>query len=265
MKPRDLHEAEIALLDAVLALFEAPEDVDEAVHSTRKGVKRLRAHLRLTKDAIDPAVYRAEDDGLRSIGRILAPARDAFVLGQTLESLESTGGWGPAAAAIGENHEAVIDELRAGTVDEVSRRFTAVRARWPEHEGLEQTVLIDGLTRTYRRGRAELAVAASDRHAMAFHAWRRRVKYLRYQLEALDAHAGVVATLTELGVTLGFEHDHTVFIDFCDDRIDLLPDRRDRYVLIDRAEQRRDELRATALATKAYAQEPDAFVSSVLG
>ncbi len=98
----------------------------------------------------------------------------------------------------------------------------------------------------------------------AFHQWRKRVKYLRYQLEAIGTAEVTVTTLLELGETLGFEHDHTVFIDFCDEHIDMCPDRRDRFVLIDRAERRRDQLRSSALSTVVYARDPDEFVALVL-
>jgi CHAD domain-containing protein len=101
--------------------------------------------------------------------------------------------------------------------------------------------------------------------AGAFHQWRKRVKYLRYQLEAIGIAEDVVAAWVELGETLGLEHDHTVFIDFCDDHIDLCPDRRDRYVLIDRAEKRRDELRASALGTDVYIRDPEAFAAAAVG
>ena len=260
----DLRAAEIDRLDHLLADLRNPSDIDAAVHETRKGVKRLRAHLRLTRSAIDPAVYRGEDDDLRSIGLILAPARDAFVLGLTLEGLESSEGWGPAGDFIRANHRVAVDELLAGPVAEVLRRLAAVRQRWPRVGDVEAAVITDGLARSYRRGRIGLDAAAAGEHARDFHRWRKWVKYLRYQLEAIGGDPAVVTSLTELGERLGLEHDHTVFIEFCDDEINLLPDRRARYVLIDRAETRRAGLRAASLATTAFLEDPEIFVSMVL-
>ena len=260
-----LHQAEIARLDQLITALDLPEDIDDSVHTTRKGVKRLRAHLRLIRDSIDEDLYRSEDADLRQIGLLLAQPRDAFVLTQTLEQLESSAGWGPAAAFIATHHRAAIGELLAGPIEEVRRSLVAARRRWPDHPGLTPGALAAGVARTYARGRAEIEAAGATGHAAAFHAWRKRVKYLRYQLEALGWDETVVASLTELGDCLGLEHDHTVFIDFCDDNIDMLPDRRDRYVLIDRAERRRDELRALALATDAYDRQTDAFIDAVVG
>ena len=260
-----LHQAEIALLDQLIAAVDLAEDIDDSVHTTRKGVKRLRAHLRLIRDSIDEDVYRSEDADLRQMGLLLAQARDAFVLTQTLESLESSAGWGPAAAFIAGHHQAAVGELLSGPIEEVRRRLVAARRRWPDHGGLTARAIAAGVARTYTKGRAEIEAAAATGHATAFHGWRKRVKYLRYQLEALGSDEAVVATLTELGDRLGLEHDHTVFIDFCDDNIDMLPDRRDRYVLIDRAERRRDELRSLVLATDAYDRHTDAFIDAVVG
>ena len=265
MNAGSLRDSEIERIDRLLAGLEDPTDIDVTVHETRKGMKRLRAHLRLIADAIDPAVYRSEDAELRAIGRLLAPARDSFVLGQTLESLETSEGWEPAAEIIARNHRAAVDELMRGPIKEVRHRLAEARERWPAHAGDEVAVVRAGMSRTYERGRSERDVAASTGQAKDFHNWRKRVKYLRYQLEAVDADEALVAALTGLGELLGLEHDHTVFIDFCDDQIDLLPDRRDRYVLIDRAETRRDELRAAAIATDAFTDETDAFIEAVFG
>ena len=260
-----LHQAEIARLDQLIAALVLPEDIDDSVHATRKGVKRLRAHLRLIRDGIDKDLYRSEDADLRQIGLLLAQARDAFVLTQTLESLESSAGWDSAAAFITAHHQAAVGELSTGPIEEVRRMLVRARRRWPDPGSLTAGAIAAGIARTYGSGREEIETAAATGHAAAFHAWRKRVKYLRYQLEALGSDEALVSSLTELGDYLGLEHDHTVFIQFCDDNIDVLPDRRDRYVLIDRAERRRNELRSLALATDVYDRQTDVFIEAVVG
>ena len=258
----DLHDAEIARLDDLIATLEAADDLDTAVHATRKGVKRLRAHLRLSKTVIDADVYRAEDADLSVIGRALAPARDAFVLSQTLESLESSDGWGSAARSIEAHHRTAIADLRHGPLEQAIDRLRTVRARWLDlPKRPDPAAVRDGIMRSYRKGAATETTAATG-HAEAFHRWRKQVKYLRYQLEATGGDPAVTEALLELGETLGVEHDHSVFIDFVDDNIDMLPDRRDRYVLIDRAEARREQLRALALSTDVYGGSPDDFVEA---
>jgi len=261
----DLHDAEIARLDESLVDLDAPDDVDLVVHSTRKGIKRLRAHLRLARDAIEENKYRAEDADLREIGRLLAPARDAYVIGETLASLESPAGWEAASGYIQAHHRTAIDELLAGPLHEARTRLGKVRQRWLTHPvHLEAPAVTAAVMRTYHRGRLERERAMATAQARAFHQWRKRVKYLRYQLEAIGVAQASIATWVDLGETLGFEHDHTVFIGFCDENIDMCPDRRDRYVLIDRAERSRDQLRSSALSSDAYAEDPGVFVATVL-
>jgi CHAD domain-containing protein len=260
---RDLNDAEITHLGELIDELRTTDDLDAAIHETRKGTKRLRAHLRLARKVIDPGAYKSEDAALRDVARLLAPARDAYVVGLTLESLEE-GGWDEASAYIGTHHRTVLDEFSRNDLGEAVEQLEAVRARWPDRS-LDRSVIAAGLERTYHRGMAGHEAALSSELAESFHAWRKWVKYLRYQLEAIEADPEFVAPWLELGETLGLEHDHTVFIGFCDEHIDMCPDRRDRYVLIDRAGVKREALRHTALATSLFATEPEEFVGSALG
>ena len=143
-----LHQAEIARLDQLIAALVLPEDIDDSVHGTRKGVKRLRAHLRLIRDGIDKDLYRSEDADLRQIGLLLAQARDAFVLTQTLESLESSAGWDSAAAFITAHHQAAVGELLTGPIEEVRRMLVKARRRWPDPGSLTAGAIAAGGART---------------------------------------------------------------------------------------------------------------------
>ncbi len=250
----DLGEVGVARIDSIVTELDDPADVDEAVHETRKGIKRLRALLRL-----DTADHGWVDAELSRIGRSLAPARDAAVLGHTLDALEPGGGWEGAEAYMEKHHLATLGDL---SLRATSNAFAAVRTRWSAPV-IDSDAIAAAVERMYRKGRKRMHRAGEHRHADDFHAWRKQVKYLRYQLEAVEADMEVVDPLETLGDTLGLEHDHTVFIDFCDDHIDLCQDRRDRYVLIDRAEARREELRDQALATMAYTEEPEAWVARI--
>lgn len=258
----DLGAADDRVFDGLRGAFDT--DIDAGVHTTRKGLKRLRSHLRLRKTKLAPEVFADENAELRSIGRVLAPARDAYVLGQTLAGLEATRGWEPAAERIAAHHCETMAALRDGPLQDVRERIERARKRWPKTTGLDPGTVADAIADSYGRGAEVRALAATSGRAGAFHDWRKRVKTLRYQLEAVGAREEIVEELTDLGEWLGEEHDHTVFIDFCDERLDLLPDRRDRYVLIDRAEVRRDHLRTRALESTIYDDDPDQFVVTAL-
>jgi CHAD domain-containing protein len=101
----------------------------------------------------------------------------------------------------------------------------------------------------------------------AFHEWRKEVKYLRYQLEALRTIApeglgSRITVLTDLGEVLGFEHDLTVLTNLIE---------ADRRCGVTAAglpavlRARKEGLRGSAAsrAQRAYAEEVDDFVAPI--
>src|SRR3954454_20179131 len=66
---------------------EPSDNLDQAVHESRKRLKRLRATLRLGRGGIDQDTYKAENAAFRDAGRRLAGPRDAAVLVETLDEL----------------------------------------------------------------------------------------------------------------------------------------------------------------------------------
>ena len=78
------------LLDAHDDLEGTPaRKLGEAVHETRKRTKRLRACVRLARDAIGDEVYRRENAALRTAARRISGPRDAQVLLETLDALSA--------------------------------------------------------------------------------------------------------------------------------------------------------------------------------
>jgi hypothetical protein len=62
-------------------------DRDEGVHNARKGFKRIRAALRLVRDEIGEDIYKRENICFWDCSRLLAGARDSFVMVETLDAL----------------------------------------------------------------------------------------------------------------------------------------------------------------------------------
>src|SRR5262249_13448651 len=65
---------------------------DEMVHEARKGLKRLRAMLRLVRPAIGRKVYRSESITFRDAARPLSEVRDAKILVETLDKVVKSNG-----------------------------------------------------------------------------------------------------------------------------------------------------------------------------
>ena len=85
-----LAATEISRLERLTSGLADPTDLDVAVHTTRKGIKRLRAFLRLARRSTGTSTYRIENGALRDTARLLAPARDAYVLVGTARDLDAS-------------------------------------------------------------------------------------------------------------------------------------------------------------------------------
>jgi CHAD domain-containing protein len=197
-----LHRMALAQIDLTLELLRAYDSADgaTAVHDTRKAIKRLRALLRLLRGRLGEETYARENAALRQTAQRLAGARDAEVMLATLEQLierhpRKLGRRKDVRRLCG-RLRAERDRMSAQTIGEAATRaqalaeLTAFRARvsaWelPERPGIE--LASPGLRRLYEQGRKRGRRAArKDGEMAAMHAWRKRVKDLRYAAEMLE-------------------------------------------------------------------------------
>lgn len=257
---KDLAPRAIGDLDNLVSGLRDPIDIDEAVHATRTGIKRLRAFVRLARVSIGTDTYRIENGTLRDAARLIAPARDARVLIDTAASEDAA----PTVVAMLEGaHADAIDILEAGVRMETIRLLELTAERWNHlaWNGPPLSSIQTGLRKTYRRGRSDYATALAESTADAFHGWRRRVKYLRYQLQAIKVPDTLVAPYTDLGDHLGLEHDHTVLISVCAG----YPSDPGFAELARRSTTRRAHLRSLALdhGRRLFIARPDHFVDFV--
>jgi len=255
-----LAETEINRLDHLIAVLADPADLDAAVHTTRKGIKRLRAFLRLARRSIGTTTYRIENGALRDTARLLAPARDAYVLIETARDLNA-----PERVLLefDEEYAAAIAVLESVSRLEAVHRLEAIARRWNllVWHGPDAKSIGSGIARTYRRGLVDFETVLTTPTASAFHGWRRRVKYLRYQLEVLDAPRDFLAPYADLGDDLGLEHDQTVMLAVCD-----IHAHHDACASLGRRSfERRRQLRVGALERGAtlFDQEPESFRRTV--
>lgn len=255
-----LAATEITRLERLTAGLADPTDLDVAVHTTRKGIKRLRAFLRLARRSIGTSTYRIENGALRDTARLLAPARDAYVLVDTARDLDASD---LILHVLEEDYIAVMAALESVDRLQAVHRLEAIAARWRllAWHGPDPKSIGAGIRRTYRRGLVDLETVQSTPTAAAFHGWRRRVKYLRYQLEVLDAPKEFLHPYTQLGDDLGLEHDQTVLFGVCEHHID-----DEAFAsLANRSLERRERLRTSALerGSLLFNQEPESFRTTV--
>lgn len=264
-------------------------DVDVAIHEARKSMKRLRAMLRLIRDEIGDDRYRFENDLLRNTARLIGPTRDAGVMVETVSVLRQRfgthlkrGAFSTLEARLVERQlstrtELLDDEEGLRLVVHALRSGKARYRAWPvESEvsvGRHSHVVPDsfeslapGLLRTYRRGRKEMATARKTPSGYNFHQWRKRVKYLRHQMELLrttfpEVLDGHIAALDKLGEILGEEHDLSELAVLVAGQPEYFTDSTERTLITALAQHRRSELQTAAMAIgrRAYAESPENF------
>jgi CHAD domain-containing protein len=187
--------------DARLALRARDRSVDEAAHEARKRIKRARALLRLARGLIPGKLRRFQNACLRDAAGRLSATRDRRVIERTAQLLTAESGLEDGYLRM------VADTLGANRPTPASER----RAFRPAARLLGQTRLAlirckkgqdgfpaRGLIRAYSDGRSEMRAAARGGGSPHFHAWRRRAKDMRYQLEFLSPlWPGVMTALTQ--------------------------------------------------------------------
>ena len=162
--------------------------LDEAVHETRKRLKRLRASLRLGRFAMGDETYRRENAAFRDLGKRLSAPRDARVLIETLDALSERFSDELPAEQTGALRDRLVQSQARrceaspdrATVDGVRTELEEARVRsasWKyDSDGFD--ALQPGLQRLYWRGRRSMRAAAAEPSDEHLHEWRKRAKDL---------------------------------------------------------------------------------------
>jgi CHAD domain-containing protein len=191
-----------------------------AVHEARKHLKKLRAAMRLAAGEVGKNCHAREDRCVRKIGRLVSDLRDAQVRFQTFMDLRDQ--------AVRRSEEQLFprtEELLLLERESFSAAFTGWQTQAiPQLERVNSRLMnwrLEGLTwkqicgavaKIYKRGQRGLAETIADPVPENFHAWRKRVKDIWYQLRILQPLNRVVLTemahdAEVLGELLGREHD----------------------------------------------------------
>ena len=190
------------------------------VHEVRKHLKKLRAAMRLGIPEVGKNRHTREDRCVRKIGRLVSDLRDAQVRLQTLIQLRDDTAKGPEDSPFSRIEELLSLEREsfsaafAGWQKQAIPQLERVEARllkWPL-EGLTWKQICGAVGKIYKRGQRGLAKTIDDQEPENFHAWRKRVKDIWYQLRILQPLNRMVLTemardAEVLGELLGGEHD----------------------------------------------------------
>lgn len=259
------------------------KDLDKAVHEARKAFKRLRALLRLTRGELGDDVYRHENEAFRDAGRRLSGARDASVMGETLEALVArhreelpAGAFGGLRSALDAEADTARGRLIEGSADirGLVAELGAARIRvatWTLPEGRGVDVLAPGFERVYKRGRRAARAAQDDPSAESLHELRKRAKDLWHAAQVLHPAAPedmrkLASEAHELSDVIGEDHDLAVLLEGAGRRSGKL--RPGELELLEAlVERRRGRLRREALARakRIYRRKPAKVAATVAG
>jgi CHAD domain-containing protein len=255
--------------------------LDEAVHETRKRLKRLRAALRLERFAVGDETYRRENTTFRDLGKRLSAPRDASVLVDTLDALGERFAdelppdhTSPLRDRLVQSHKRAVARLRRdrATLDGVRTELEEARIRsasW-KYDSDCFGALRPGLQRIYRRGRRSMRAAADDPTDEHLHEWRKRAKDLWHALQIvrpadpkrMKARAKQAHRLSDL---LGDDHDLAVLRQHVATTAFPAEDEATRTALLSVIDRRRGSLQREAfrLGARVYGRPPKLFARSV--
>lgn len=266
--------------DTIAQLRRTPDEIDRGVHAARKNLKRMRAMLRLVRPSLPGAGFTETNRALRDIGRSLSPARDAWVMMETLsgiydryDDLVADGAFSAAERLFSSRYGSAMGRLPAAA-DRAAVDLVAVAHRLRDLESPPDrfSEVGVGMGRVYRSSRAAMRQATADADAAAFHEWRKRVKDLRYQLELIQpvqpVLIGAMTTeLDRLGDLLGLDHDLVVLGETVRSEPASGRNNRERWLILALAHEWRAELQTAAipLGTALHGESPKAFVTRIAG
>ncbi len=250
-----------------------------AVHDTRKRIKRLRAAVRLSRDALGDPTYERENAALRRTARRLSAGRDARVLVDTLDDLgerfpEELPARATATLRARLDHERAAAELSlgGGEVDDVLAALGDARGRAPAWTFADGgfDAISPGLRRIYRRGRKRMRIAQRDPSPENLHEWRKRVKDLWHATQIVrEAQPKRLKRVSKrahkLADHLGDGHDLAMLHAYAEAHPRAFEDAGARAALLAVIDRRADALRDKALkrGAKLYEPSPKRFVKRI--
>ncbi|HEV3341443.1 MAG TPA: CHAD domain-containing protein [Pirellulales bacterium] len=264
---------------AAINELEAPfADRADAIHEARLHLKKLRALVRLVREAA-PQACNEENASLRDIARALSTQRDRQALIDALNKLErhAEREWGEPSGeldAIQKLRDRFIESQHQESngagferlVEKVAEQLRQALSRVEDWTSAARNdrIVSQGFAESYRRGRRALRAVLAGPTAENLHEWRKQIKYHRYQVRLfqaawptiLEAHYEELKRLSDL---LGDDHDLVVLEHAigCGCAADLDADALDRLRML--IHRRRDELQAEAvpLGRLLFAEKPN--------
>ena len=253
------------------------ESIARSIHETRKNCKKGRALARLVRPALG-SDYKEINHLFRDAARCLSPIRDPRAI---LNSFDAHVASAPGMTGVSDVRAVLIRRSEDATsavlgperhrLEAASELLETVGDEIPSPGiGDEFTPMKRGLEKTYKRARARLKEVRKTPRENTFHEWRKRVKYLWYEVRLLRSAAPSILnpladSLHDLSNVLGDAHDLAALIDQVE-AIEGIPNPELEAVQhIVGKQKRKLERRAISLGRRHFVETPSAFVTRMEG
>ncbi|HSU33256.1 MAG TPA: CHAD domain-containing protein [Bryobacteraceae bacterium] len=252
---------------------------EKAIHEARKGVKKIRAALRLVQAELG-SVYREENVRFRDIGRTLSELRDAGAMVETFDGLRKLyksevdrQAWDSLRRILEKRKQETERSLNAEQLfQDYPHQLEAVAEEvdnWPL-DGNGFSVLAPGLKKAFRRGREAMQEAQRNPTPENFHEWRKRVKDHWYHVRLLhniwsDMMESYGDVLKDIQTWLGDDHNLTVLEGLITDANGQAgggKNMKDLLVVMARHQARLRE-QATIAGIRVYREKPKRLVQAM--
>ncbi len=261
---------------AVSSLGDLKVNQAEAVHEARRHTKRVRALLRLLRQELGKGRYAIENNWFREIARELSPARDRQVVADRARELLA-GSENVPSSEISAELEAALEkwssrdvrEILSGTkIASLVKRLQLGERRLSKWSPLSNKLspYIGSMEHAYRQGRKMLRTSVASPSTENLHEWRKRVKYLFYQLEVFTKEMPKVVRndlrlAEDLGDVLGIYHDSVLLEQALEGELKQVIPELLRSALQKRLVVEKEELREHAfyLGRCLFAESPRSF------
>ena len=194
--PHGLRRLARKQLRSALDELQRPDGPDEAIHNARTRVKKVRALLHIVES--DRGRHLSDSKKLlRAVSRRLSKLRDADATLEVFDKMRarnphlmSEHAFARVRHMLTRDKHATVQKARR----ERSRQKAAIAIRavyktakqWRQrHDGFG--ALATGIRASHRRGRRAMKRALKSRQPDDFHAWRKQIKTLWYELRLLEA------------------------------------------------------------------------------
>lgn len=249
----------------------------EAVHELRKRFKEIRALLRLVRDNIGEENYKEANIFYRDLGRYIADIRDAKAHLEMIDLLKQKYDSKLYKNAFQHTEKVFIEQLETieaemnlkrkllsikGSLKEKSNIFNSLPIEANSFEDIEKSLL-----RVYKRGYRGLANVKKEPSPNNLHEWRKRAKYMMYQLDVLkiiwpDMLHTMEGEFHKLSDILGNDHDLTNLLKKLE-RLSYNEEELELIKALANNERLELEKKAINLGEKLYAENPDQFIGRI--